>query len=251
MEDNATNLTASFERTARKAGADLFGVADITCLQEYLCSKGGEFLRDFPRAISIGVAHAQGSVDQLVQHHNPISQWAWRWSDFRFVTPTLDRASFALARGLEAAGFRSHAICYYGSKELQVPWAYPLKLTGYLAGLGWIGKNSLLISPKWGPRFRLAVVLTDAPLTLGSPLPVRCGKCTDCIEICPSKALGTGAFFDPSNPREDWRHGDLCNAYVNQRAVDLPFPDRMAACALCLYACPVGKRKNKKKGSGE
>lgn len=244
MPGNASDLRVELETKAMDAGVDLFGVADITCLHDYLCAKGGEFLRDFPRAISVGIGFPNGAVDQLVQHHTLSSQWTWRYH-VEWVNSALDRVVMALGGALEDAGYRSHLMYRYEINDNKGRWAYPLKLTGYLAGLGWIGKNSLLINPQFGPRFRLSVVFTDAPLILDSPLPVRCGTCNDCIDICPPKALSVGISFDPSQPREDWSHAKACNAYVIQRAIDLPFPDRKAACGLCVYVCPFGKRKKK------
>ena len=56
------------------------------------------------------------------------------------------------------------------------------------AGLGWIGKNGLLISPDHGPRLSLATVLTDARLRPDEPIEhCLCGECMLCIEHCPSQ----------------------------------------------------------------
>ena len=67
------------------------------------------------------------------------------------------------------------------------------KMAATSAGLGWIGKNGLLISPEHGPRLSLATVLTDAPMRPDVPIEhCLCGECVLCIEHCPSQAL-TGA----------------------------------------------------------
>lgn len=57
------------------------------------------------------------------------------------------------------------------------------------AGLGWIGKNSMLINTEWGSWFWLGEIVTQAPLTPDKPSPDRCGNCRRCIEACPTQAI--------------------------------------------------------------
>ncbi|HJT96764.1 MAG TPA: tRNA epoxyqueuosine(34) reductase QueG [Rhodanobacteraceae bacterium] len=57
------------------------------------------------------------------------------------------------------------------------------------AGLGWIGKHTLLLSREAGSWFFLGEIYTDLPLPLDEPASAHCGTCTRCIEICPTQAI--------------------------------------------------------------
>jgi epoxyqueuosine reductase len=65
----------------------------------------------------------------------------------------------------------------------------PEKSIAAKAGLGWIGKNSLLLNAKDGSYFFLGEIYTDLSLPIDHPTKNRCGKCRRCLEICPGNAL--------------------------------------------------------------
>ncbi|UCG16502.1 MAG: epoxyqueuosine reductase, partial [Phycisphaerales bacterium] len=117
--------------------------------------------------------------------------------------------------------------------------AFSHKLAAHLAGLGWIGKSCLLITPEVGPRVRWTTVLTDAPLaTTGEAMDERCGDCDQCVEICPAGAV-TGRAFRADEPRDARFDTSKCDGYFATMKEQDP---ETAVCGMCLYVCPHGRR---------
>lgn len=104
-----------------------------------------------------------------------------------------------------------------------------------LAGIGWHGKSTMLISPELGAWFFLAEILTTLELEPDPPHPDRCGKCTRCITACP-----TGAITGPH--QLDARR---CVSYLTiELKGSIPeelrplIGDRIYGCDDCAAACP-------------
>lgn len=105
------------------------------------------------------------------------------------------------------------------------------------AGLGWIGKNSNLISPEHGSFFFIGELIIDAELPYDDPKLVRdhCGKCTKCIDACPTKAITAERVIDArrciSYQTIELR-GDLDENLKGQ------FENRVFGCDICQDVCP-------------
>ena len=112
------------------------------------------------------------------------------------------------------------------------------KMIAHIAGLGWIGKNCLLVTREHGPRVRFISVLTAAPLkTVDNPLAGQCDDCEECLKVCPVKAI-RGRSYVPGESREERFDFLKCQAYFE----GLKKSRKHAVCGMCLYACPHGKK---------
>jgi epoxyqueuosine reductase QueG len=200
-----------------------------------ICRQGGTRLREFPRAISIGVRLKDAVVDELHRHDDPEVILPYE-AEYFSVNSHLDNMAALLAKTIREEGYLAEAI---PASQMIDPRSLSglvsHKLVANLAGLGWIGKSCLLITRDYGPRVRFASVLTNAPLTTGSRLDTSCGECDACVRMCPVTAF-TGAPFNPLEPREVRFNAHLCNGYMEERAGRL---GKEGLCGLCVYVCPV------------
>lgn len=118
---------------------------------------------------------------------------------------------------------------------------FSFKYAAVNAGLGWIGKNDVLITEKYGPRVRLSAVLVDYPFETGRKITEsRCGSCNRCVDICPHKAL-KGLNWDINALRNNLIDYHLCN---QKRSAYIEKHGRKNACGLCMVVCPFGMGEN-------
>jgi len=103
------------------------------------------------------------------------------------------------------------------------------------SGLGWIGKNSLLLNKNIGSFFFLAEIISDLELTPDGPIKDYCGTCTKCIDACPTEAIPEPYVVD----------GSRCISYLTielKDEIDKKFAGNMEnwvfGCDICQDVCP-------------
>lgn len=112
------------------------------------------------------------------------------------------------------------------------------KTAATCAGLGWVGKNGLVINEAYGPRLSWATVLTDAPLAHNRPVEKSgCGNCGLCEAYCPSGAI-TGRHWSVDEPYTELVRYEKCRSLKKSRR---GFDER-PNCGLCINICPFGRQ---------
>ena len=104
------------------------------------------------------------------------------------------------------------------------------------AGLGWIGKNSLLLNRRYGSWFFIGTIITDLELEYDTPTREYCGDCTRCIDACPTGAIVADKIIDSR----------LCISYLTIENKKDSIPEEFRGktgnyafgCDICQDVCP-------------
>ncbi len=230
-------LDGKIDKSARKHGADFVGVADLSSAHDFIQEQGGKFVAEYPRAISIGIQLLDSIVDQLPHSFERSVAVSYKHHAYDIINLRLDLITSRLSSLLQKKGYKAFPVpASERFDDERICAVFSHKLAAHLAGLGWIGKSCLLITQEAGPRVRWATVLTDAPLKVtGQPSPNSCGKCTDCVDICPVSAF-TGQAFREEDSRDVRYDARKCEKYLE----DLEKLTGLGVCGLCIYVCPHG-----------
>ncbi|MHC1777099.1 MAG: tRNA epoxyqueuosine(34) reductase QueG [Lentimicrobium sp.] len=155
-----------------------------------------------------------------------VSKYAWG-KDYHFIIK--DKLQSLADCLIEEAGSINYRIFVDSAPVLDRAWAVN-------AGIGWIGKNTMLISRRNGSYFFLAEIITDLELDYDNPFGGNyCGDCTRCIDACPTGAITGPRQLDASK----------CISYLTielKEAISPEFQSKMQnwifGCDVCQDVCP-------------
>lgn len=182
MDKNKNYL--SIEKFCQDLGADLFGVADVREIKNGFAFSE-EVLKNIDKAVCLGV-RLSGSILEEISN----APTRLYFHHYRTANMFLDQAAFKLTNFIQKQGYSALPIpasqildwksqkAHLSHKELAV-----------LAGLGWIGRNNLLVNKKLGSQLRLVSILTNMPLKLDKAAKENCGSCKLCVTVCPAAAI--------------------------------------------------------------
>lgn len=220
------SFNSELRELAFKEGMALFGAADVSGINEQLLLPNNAADK-FPRAAVFGYRLASGVLETLASAPNQIYYF-----HYQRVNILLDQTALKLAAFIQQEGFSALPV----PASQVTDWQKQLGTVNHreiarLAGLGWYGKNNLLVNPQYGSQVRYATVLTDMPLETGAPSAGSCGDCAACIAACPSGAIKKDSF-------------DL--ALCSEKLKDFMKTEKIGQmiCGLCVKACK-GQAKSK------
>jgi epoxyqueuosine reductase len=241
--------SARIKRGARELGFDSAGIADLSpiphadALDRWLAGGLAGTMRYMhrqaarrraPATIVRGAARAVVVTRNYYQADPPaaprsgrIAKYARGLDYHASLAPPLERLA-TLVRSLGPSGTIARPFVDAGP--------VPERELAQRAGLGWIGKNTMLIDPQRGSYLFLATVLTDLDVAVDPPFTAdRCGTCTRCLDACPTGAFAEARVLDATK----------CVAYltIEHRGPAPPdlapsMGDWVFGCDVCQDACP-------------
>ena len=219
MDKNKTYT--ELKKASFALGADLFGVADINKIKnDFKISQ--KLLAKFDKAICLGVRLSASILEEIESAPTRLY-----FHHYRTANALLDQLSLKVSNYIQKKGFRALPI----PASIILDWEgqkahLSHKKIGTLAGVGWIGRNNLLVNKELGAQFRLATILTDMPLKTDKPLKESCSQCRVCVSVCPAGAI--------KEKPEDFDHikcFEKLKEFQKQRLVD------QYICGVCVNVC--------------
>lgn len=163
------------------------------------------------------------------EKQNPISNYAWG-RDYHTV---LKKKLKSIAAGITVLypEFRSRS--FVDSAPL------PEKILAVRSGLGWIGKNGMLINAKYGSYLFLCEMVTNLALNGRKEVKNRCGTCVKCIEACPTQAIREDSVID-ARRCISYLTIEKPGEFSSEEANLLQF--QLFGCDICQQCCPFNRK---------
>ena len=222
VQTDFRQLKLDLELLARSYLMRAFGIADLVWLRGRYPDDLQDIPERFTRGVAMGVRLPQAVLEELTDRPTPLYFHAYRQANYQ-----LDRAAYAVADRLQDSGYGAQPV-----PASQIVARDPMRgllshrLVGWAAGLGWWGRNNLLVSPQFGSQMRYVTVVTDAALEPDEPTEADCGACMACVDKCPAAAIQV--------ERQRFNLA-LCKAKLDE-FLKLPYIGQHI-CGVCVKAC--------------
>ena len=225
------SLSEELRELLRREGCGIVGFADLSRMpvestRGYTCG----VVIALPFTKDAVMENRDGAPQRYYAEHSPM--------DERFKGLKAIIADFLAASGYDALTETPASIVNDDTLRALLSQ----KTVATLSGIGWIGKNAMLVTEEAGSAVRLTAVLTNAPLECGTPtMKSKCDPdCTACAEACPGKAP-LGRIWEAGIERDAFFDARACQAAARARGRALLGIDR-SMCGLCAANCPFTKK---------
>jgi epoxyqueuosine reductase QueG len=211
---------ADLKSFAAEMGADLLGVAETARIERYIDDEIKSETARLPYVVSVGIRLQKSVLNTLIDRPNQIYK-----THYRQVNAALDQLTHDLARYIQNKGFNALPVAASFILDWQKQNAHVShKHAALAAGMGFLGRNNLLVHPQYGAAVRLSSVFTDMPLSVDQPIPNDCGECLACMAACPADAI-------------DLDHFDFDKCYAQIKEFSHHNNYNLLICGLCVKAC--------------
>ena len=213
-------MNHEIEAKLKELGVNFVYFVDITNLSD-------KENKNYPTAILFGINLSPNYLQTIMNTPDYVQRMVNNGMDFskdEFYLTELKTGELAdkISQWLIDSGYKA----YSHSDKNQIETGFfngiyegtplPHKTIARMAGIGWIGKNNLLVTPEFGSALCLGVVLTNAPVKITSPKSVqsKCDNCSVCVKVCEPKAL-KGQTWSLETQREDMLDVNKCTTCFN------------------------------------
>ena len=203
-------------------GAVGFGVCRLSDIRTDDFLLPAQTIRDLPFAVSVALHLSPAVLGTLEDHPNQLYEHHYRQVNFALDRLALDLATLIQDLGAQALPVAASQLVDWQNQRGHLSH----KRVAVGAGLGWLGRNNLLVTPRFGAQVRLVTVLTDLDLAPDRPVENGCAECRACVSACPAHAIGESAA--------EFKHLDcfaLLKEFQSKRYVS------QHICGLCVRAC--------------
>lgn len=179
-------LYEKIKNIAFDSGAVAFGVGYIDDLRGHFDNLPVSLTEGLINGISIAVKVSDRILAEIEDHPTRLYLHHYRTLNALLDQLAVKIATFIQKEGFDALPIPASQIVDWGAQTAHLSH----KMIAVRTGIGWLGRNNLLVHPEYGSSIRLATVLTNMSLLTDSPVEGDCGECRKCIEVCPVSAIG-------------------------------------------------------------
>ena len=219
---NPRENTEKLSALCRQWGSSLFGVADLRSFKKEEILLPPFLIDRLPYAISVGFHLSDAVLEEVENQPTPLY-----FHHYQRVNILLDTIGLIVTSTIQDLGHQAMSIAASQLVDWKTQKAHlSHKHVARAAGLGWIGRNNLLVNEQFGSRIRLVTILTGIPLIVSSPSVKDCGSCQDCLSVCPAGAI-----------RERQQDFDHLRCYEQLRTFAKTLHFSHNICGVCVKAC--------------
>ena len=182
----------SLYNLSKNMGIDLFGVGNLENAKIEFLDLSSKITENLKYGISMGIKLSNSVIEEISDRPTKLY-----FHHYRQINNLLDQTALKISNVIQNEGWTSLSI----PASQVIDWKnqrghFQHKIVAYQAGLGWIGRNNLIVNPEFGSRVRYVSILTDMPLEINAPLKKDCGDCKNCLDVCPAGAIEENYRFD-------------------------------------------------------